>query len=50
MVRTDPQAGGNVAILSGVAAGERVVSSGAHQLESARKLRRGGGSMADMKM
>ena len=50
MVRTGLQAGGNVEILSGVAAGERVVSSGAYLLESERELRRGGGSMAGMKM
>ncbi|QIL78185.1 efflux RND transporter periplasmic adaptor subunit [Hymenobacter sp. HDW8] len=50
MVRTGLQAGGNVEILSGVTAGERVVSSGAYLLESERELRRGGGAMAGMKM
>lgn len=50
MVRTGLQAGGNVGILSGVAAGERVVSSGAYLLEGERELRRGGGAMTGMKM
>ena len=50
MVRTGLRAGENVEILSGVVAGEWVVSSGAYLLESEREIRRGGGAMANMKM